>query len=173
MYFGYCMKKEKFLTIFAVFDDKTQSILDTYQKQVFELGYTGEQTMGLPFHITLGSFPTEDEAMLTNKVRETSKKYQAFDIDLIKTNDFNNKVLFIEPKINEELLQLHKIFDNNYANGFPWHPHATIYYGEKNEVIKAKAMLDNIFKPIKAKIVGIQMGEFFPPRMIIKEALKI
>ena len=94
-----------------------------------------------------------------------------FDITLNKVNHFNNKVLFIEPEVNENLRKLHNLFDNNYADGFPWHAHATIFCGDENQVIDAKNLLMKSFNPIKAKIVGIQMGEFFPTRMILQDEL--
>ena len=166
------MKKDKFITVFAVFDDKTQSILNDYQRKVFNLGYVGTQTMGIPFHLTLGSFPVECEHELVSRIKETCQTNFEFDIKLDKVNHFNNSVLFIEPEINEDLLKLHNIFDNNYANGFPWHPHATIFCGIEEEVKTAKELLEANFECLNARIVGIQMGEFFPTRMIISSSLQ-
>ena len=165
------MKKEKFLTVFAVFDNETQIKLKHLQDEIFKLGYKGSQTMGIPFHITLGSFPLECESELINRIKETCSKNTQFDITLDKINNFGNAVLFAEPVINESLLNLHNIFNNNYADGLPYHPHATIFCGTEEEFMNAKDLLSKIFQPIHAKIVGIQMGEFFPTRMIIEEEL--
>ena len=47
-----------------------------------------------------------------------------------------------------------------------------MFCGCDEDVIKAREILNkNFTKPIKCKIVGVQMGEFFPTRMICKESL--
>lgn len=165
------MKKKKFLTVFAVFDDNTQNLLESLQKDIFDLGYEGTQTMGIPFHISLGSFPVECEEDLKIRIKEACRNNKQFDIELYRVNHFGNTVLFIEPEVNEGLLNLHNLFDNNYANDFPWTPHATMFCGDNNQVVEAKNLLLENFKPITAKVVGIQMGEFFPTKMIIEEDL--
>lgn len=50
------MKKDKFLTVYAVFDKETQQKLKIMQDEVIKLGNEGTQTMGILFHISLGSF---------------------------------------------------------------------------------------------------------------------
>ncbi|MDE6441145.1 MAG: 2'-5' RNA ligase [Clostridia bacterium] len=165
------MKQDKFLTVFAVFDDATQQKLKTFQDKALSLGYPGTQTMGIPFHISLGSFKVEDELELKERIKEVCSQNHGFEINLNKVNHFNNRVLFIEPEENIKLSCLHDLFDCNFADGFPWHAHATIFCGSEEQVIKAKECLKFIFKPLKAKITGIQMGEFFPTRMIIEENL--
>ena len=165
------MKQDKFLTVFAVFDDDSQQKLKAFQDSVLDLGYSGTQTLDIPFHISLGSFKTEAEQELTAKIKEACSQNNEFEIDLDKVNDFANKVLFIAPKENADLRRLHDLFDGNFADGFPWHAHTTILCGDEEQVIKAKAHLNKIFKPLTAKITGIQMGEFFPTRMLVQEKL--
>lgn len=164
------MKQDKFLTVFAVFDDETQRILKTFQDKVLSLGYSGTQTMGIPFHISLGSFKVEDEHELTARIKKVCLQKYEFEINLNKVSHFNNRVLFIEPEENIDLRCLHNLFDSNFADGFPWHAHATIFCGSEEQVIEAKECLKNIFKPVKALITGIQMGEFFPTRMLIEKS---
>ncbi|MDE6586343.1 MAG: 2'-5' RNA ligase family protein [Clostridia bacterium] len=165
------MKQDKFLTVFAVFDDATQLILKSFQDRVLSLGYPGTQTMGIPFHISLGSFKVEDERELKTRIKEVCSQNYEFEINLNKVSHFNNRVLFIEPEENIKLRYLHDLFDNNFADGFPWHAHATVFCDNEEQVTEAKECLNKIFKPLKARITGIQMGEFFPTRMIIEEKL--
>ena len=165
------MKKDKFLTVFAVFDDITQRKLKTLQDEVISLGCLGTQTMGIPFHISLGSFEVEREQELIAKIKEVCSQKGEFAISLNKVNHFGNKVLFIEPEDSIKLRELHDLFDGNFADGLPWHAHTTIFCDREERVIEAKECLNNIFQPINAKITGIQMGEFFPTRMIIAEKL--
>ena len=163
---------EKFLTVFAVFDNETQKKLKKLQDEILALGYVGTQTMDIPFHISLGSFPVMDEEELKLRIKKICSNKKAFEIDLVEVNHFNDKVLFIEPKLNKNLKDLHNLFDCNFPNGFPWHAHATMFCGNEQEVIKANELLKKLFKPLKAKIVSIQMGEFFPTRMLIEEQLQ-
>lgn len=164
--------QDKFLTVFAVFDNKTQKILKEYQDKVLALGHRGSQLMDIPFHISLGTYCVDDELKIAEKIHDACSKNSQFEIKLDKVNHFGHKVLFIEPEINKELLQIHDLFDNAVINkDFPWHPHATILMGDENQVQKAEELLQKIFKPLKSTIVGIQMGEFFPARMITKDEL--
>lgn len=165
------MNSDKFLTVFAVFDDETQRKLKKIQDDLLSLGEKGTQTMDIPFHISLGSFPLEDKELLKARIKKVCSENSEFYITLNKINHFDNKVLFIEPKKSKELKKLHNIFDMNYADGLPYHAHTTLFCANKEQVIKAKKYLSKIFKPITAKITGIQMGEFFPTKMIVEEKL--
>lgn len=166
------MEQNKFLTVFAVYDDDTQIILKEYQDSVINATYSGTQTMNIPFHVTLGSFPVEHEKELIDRIKLVCNENFEFDINLSRVGHFNNKVLFIEPEYTEQLMNLHALFDNNYPYGFPYHAHTTIFCGEEQQVIKAKAILTELFESRQAKIVGIQMGEFFPTRMIVARDLQ-
>ncbi|MBD5404708.1 MAG: 2'-5' RNA ligase family protein [Treponema sp.] len=161
--------QDKFLTVFAVFDEATQKKLKSFQDSVLGLGCPGTQTMDIPFHISLGSFKVEDECELKARITSACSHQRAFEIRLQKVGHFSNRVLFIEPEENVPLRRLHDLFDSNFADGFPWHAHATIFCGEEAQVIKAKSRLDEIFTPVNGTITGIQMGEFFPTRMIAAE----
>ncbi len=160
------MEQEKFLTVFAVFDEQTQRELKTLQDGVLGLGFVGTQTMDIPFHISLGTYPVKDKDELTAKIKKVCVTQKVFDIDLVKVNHFNNRVLFVEPDVNADLKNLHDIFNGNFQGNFNWHAHATIYCGEENEVEKAKRYLKKTFKPLRAKVVSIQMGEFFPTKLL-------
>ena len=166
------MKKEKFLTVYAVLDNCSQQKLTHLQSELFKLGDFGTQTMDIPFHISLGSFPVEDEQELTKRIEEVSLDYHKFNIKLNRINHFNDAVLFVEPEITLDLKELHDLFDNNYANGFPWVPHITMFCGNQASVVKAKKVLESNFIPFEAIITSLEMGEFFPTRLIINRNLQ-
>ena len=166
------MKNEKFLTVFAVFDEKTQEKMKKYQNEILKTGLVGTQTMDIPFHISLGSFPTEREKELTEKIKEVGENFEKFSIKLNKIENFNKKVLFIEPIVNKKLQSLQQCFANNYADGLPWHAHSTIFIGDEKEFVVANRILNNLFSEFEGQIVELQMGEFFPTRMITKKKLK-
>ena len=66
-----------------------------------------------------------------------------------------------------------KRHNNNFANGFDWHAHANLFIDENEKNVKiAKEIAIKNFILQDAEIVGLQMGEFFPTRMKIKEKLR-
>lgn len=162
------MENKKFLTVMAVFDDKTQKALAKMQADIIEKVSEGTQTMGIPFHLTLGSYPTDSVDAVVEKIKRVAAVSNSFDVQLVAYKTFSDRVLFLEPTVPEELLALRKSFENDYANGFEWVPHATLFCGNEDEVRKAKALLPEFNEPISARIVGIELGEFFPARKIIR-----
>ena len=64
------MKQKHFLTVMAVLDEKTQYLMNNLQQRIIALGDPGTQTMGIPFHISLGSFPLEKETEVLQVMRE-------------------------------------------------------------------------------------------------------
>ena len=160
------------MTVFAVFDANTQIKLKNIQNKILELGYEGSQTMDIPFHISLGSYPIECAEELIEKIKSVCLHKKEFYIRLERINHFNDEVLFAEPIVNPQLQELHSLFDNNFADSFPWHAHATIFCGEKYQVDKARDFVENNFVAFDAKIVGIYLGEFFPTKILIAETFK-
>ena len=162
---------DKFLTVYAVLDDNTQKELARIQGEIKKLGLVGSQTE-MPFHISLGSFPTDKESELIDRIQDVCQKISSFEITLNSISSFGTRVLFVEPEINQNLLNLRKIF-NNDVNNFNWHAHITLFIDDLGgQFEKAKAVAENLFKlKVKAKIERICMGEFFPKRDIIEENL--
>lgn len=156
------MSDRKFLTVMAVLDGKTQSKLCKIQNHLIENISSGTQTMGIPFHLTLGSYPTAQLENVIEKIKSVAENNESFDVNFVGYGKFSNKVFFLEPQIPQELLELRKHFECDYANGFKWVPHATLFCGEEDEVIKAEQIAPELDFPIIARIVGIELGEFFP-----------
>ena len=157
------MNERKFLTVMAVFDPQTQEKLSSIQKYLINNISCGTQTIGIPFHITLGSYPVDELVSVISKINQVAATAKSFDIQLKGYNHFGNRVFFLEPEIIYDLVKLRKSFECDYANGFDWVPHATLYCGEFDEVEKANMIVPKNNLPIKARIVGIELGEFFPP----------
>lgn len=160
------MKKDKFLTVYAVLDDSTQKVLSNLQKKIIQEFPYGTQTMDIPFHISLGSFPLQDKNKLICKLANLLEEAESFDLEITEMNHFDYKVIYAVPSINKELLHLHELFSGNYADGFPWIPHITLYCGTQEE---GKQILKNYkVSKIHAKIVGLHLGEFFPTKLLMK-----
>lgn len=121
-------------------------------------------------HITLGSYAVEETEEIVARIKEMAKNTQCFDIKFSDLDHFGNMVRFLRPEISKELLELHQHFDSDYANGYTgWMPHATLYrHSEPREIELSKQIADKIEVVKNARIVGIELGEFFPPKKIIR-----
>ena len=159
------MKKEKFLTIYAVFDEETQRKLNKIQQEIEAKYPAGSQTRGIPFHISLGSFPVEEKAALIGRIGKWIEELKPFSIELEGLGHFDNQLLYVKPNLNAELEALHQIFEGNYSDGYPWVPHVTLYSQEKKIIQELLEEYEAI--KLDAKIVGLQMGEFFPTKIIL------
>ena len=52
---------EQFLTLMADLDDVSQEIMSGWYNALKETSFTGTQTPGIPYHISLATFPLEKE----------------------------------------------------------------------------------------------------------------
>ena len=125
------MKKEKFLTIYAVFDEETQRKLNKIQQEIEAKYPAGSQTRGIPFHISLGSFPVEEKAALIGRIGKWIEELKPFSIELEGLGHFDNQLLYVKPNLNAELEALHQIFEGNYSDGYPCVPHVTPFKRKK------------------------------------------
>lgn len=166
------MPRDVFLTVMAVLDDDVQALMGKWQKRILSSGLAGTQTMGISFHITLGSFPADAEEELVPRIRAVSLHASPIPLNFSRLNSFHDRVLFAEPEPSEELKQLHLDFDNNFGNGFPWVPHATLFCGETEEVKKAFHILEGQFHPFQARVTAIELGKFFPAKFICRYDLR-
>lgn len=161
--------QEKFLTVYAVFDDDTQAILHSWQDKISESGLVATYSNDIPFftfHISLGSFAVDCEKALKERLSDVCGRFAPFEIELNSIQTFGSRVLYLEPSESRNLMQLHDIFDSNYADGLPYVPHATMFIGNDEDMPCAKQILTACFKPIRATITEIYLSEFFPMRFI-------
>ena len=163
--------KNKFLAVYATLDNITQTKLSNFQQLLAENNLFGMQTSDIPYHITLGSFPIHMKSELENLIKKESTLLSSFDINLVKINHFKNKVIFIEPQINDQLLNLQKIFNGNYADNYDWTPHITLFCDKWLKCKKVKKLIENNFFPFTATITSIQLAEFFPTKIILNQPL--
>ncbi len=164
------MQKEKFITVMAIFDDNTQAVLESIQNDLEQQYGEDTKTKGIPFHITLGSYSVEDTEEIVARITEVAKSTKCVDVNFLGFDHFGNIVRYIKPEISKELFDLHKYFDSDYANGYPgWMPHATVYrHSGPMEIELPDAMKEKIDTLTNVQIVGIELGEFFPPKKIIR-----
>lgn len=165
------MKKEKFITVMAVLDDRTQEIMERMAKDMQQQYGPDVKTKGIPYHISLGSYAPEDKELIVERIKQVAKETKPFEIKLLGLNHFGNKVRFLEPEFSDDLMKLHLHFDSDYANGYSgWAPHATVYVHEEPQEIEVSKKLEEKLTLVKtAMVVGIELGEFFPAKFIERE----
>lgn len=165
------MKKDKFITVMAVLDDQTQEIMENMAQDFLQQYGPDVKTKDIPYHISLGSYAPEEAEEIAKRIQRVAKETKLFEIKILGMNHFGNKVRFLEPEISEDLMNLHLHFDSDYANGYPgWVPHATVYiHDEPREIEVPKELAEKVECLKTAKVVGIELGEFFPAKFIMRE----
>ncbi|MBP3297438.1 MAG: 2'-5' RNA ligase, partial [Lachnospiraceae bacterium] len=128
---------DKLLYVLAGYDDDTEERLSGMQNKLYELGFFGVQTKNIPMHFTLGSFETEREEEMKERLIRLSKSVREFAVDLSKIGLFQNPsepVLFVKLEESREILELREHFKDN-VDVFPWAAHTTLLI-DKPEVIR-------------------------------------
>ncbi len=157
---------EKSLYVMAGFDAETEERLAELQNLLYANGFTGTQTKGIPFHLTLGSRPAdeENEEWLLEIMREVAEISFDFTVTFNHIGIFSGgKVLFAAPDTEMELLHLNGSFDFSDDS---WTPHATLLIDEPSVILDALPLVLENFKPFTARIDKLYLYEFFPSRHI-------
>ena len=157
---------EKYLYVMAGFDAETEAKLAELQNLLYENGFTGTQTKGIPFHLSLGSRPAdeENEEWLLEIIHEVAEISFDFTVTFNHIGIFSGgKVLFAAPDPEMELLHLNGRFDFSDDS---WTPHATLLIDEPSVILGALPIVLEKFKPFTARIDKLYLYEFFPSRHI-------
>ena len=161
----------KFLCLMSQFDTETERKLKEIQNLLKEVGFTGEQTPNLPNHITLGTFKTDNEIELIDKLKTVCNNTYRIPISFNNIGLFGLKVLFISSSASHELLDLQQEFDSNYLHSFNWVPHVTMLIDNPENIQKAIPIVADKFSAFTGYIESISLYEFFPTRFILEEKL--
>lgn len=148
---------DPFLCVLGAFDEKTQRELEEYQRAILSQGFTGRQTMGIPFHVTLGTFGAERREELEERLQ--SVKTGPVTVHFSHIGMFQGQqVLFLAPDVTRELLELKEAF-NNEAD---WAAHATMLVDDRENTLQAARILGDRFHQFSGEIVKVSLYEFFP-----------
>lgn len=155
---------DKALYILAGYDTETQAQLSTIQSQLYDQGFTGTHTKGIPQHITLGSYPVEKEKELIDTLYRLSRSSKSFEITFNHVGIFGgSRVLFIAPDASHELLSLKESFGSSHG----WTPHTTMLIDEKKTIMKALPIVLDAFSSFNGKVTTLHLYEFWPTRHIL------
>jgi len=152
----------------AVYDRATEDRLSAMRRALFDAGFIGRETGGIPYHITLSSFPLDREAELTQRLARAAARVPAFELPLSSLGLFGMNVLFIAPAVNRPLLDLR----DELGEEAGWTAHTTMLIDDAETIQAALPLLAGLFKPFVARVEAVRLYEFWPSRLIAEERLR-
>ena len=163
---------EQFLTLMADLDDESQQRLSGWYDTLKEAGFTGTQTPGLPFHISMATFPLDQEKEAAGIAEKAAAEFQPVAVHFSHIGMFaGGKVLFAAPERNPELDRLHEACRSAVQQQYPWTPHTTVLIDEPGTVHAALPLFIRSFVPFTGKIVRLHLCAFWPTREILSADL--
>ena len=159
---------EQFLTLMADLDEESQALLSEWYRTLKGAGFTGTQTPGLPYHISLATFPTDEERSAAAITRKAAGEFSPVPVHISHIGIFApGKVLFAAPETNRELAALHDVCETHPDPQKPWTPHVTLLIDEPETVSAAVPLLVKSFRPFVAHITRLHLYAFWPTREIV------
>lgn len=152
----------------AGYDDHTEHYLAGIQKKLYAVGLTGQHTKNIPQHITLQTYPTEQEGEVVQRLQKIAAETECFDVCFSHIGIFTGgKVLFIAPDKDTDLIALKERF----GPSFDWTPHTTMLIDEPENIQKALPLVMQAFASFNGKVTSLHLYEFWPTRHILTVAL--
>ena len=149
---------EQFLTLMADLDDEAQARMSGWYHSLQE---------GLPYHISLSTFPLNQEKEAAEIARKAAAEYAPVPVHLSHIGLFaGGKVLFAAPEKDGELAALQAACRSDVPQQYPWTPHATILIDEPETVLAAMPVFLKAFVPFTARITRLHLCAFWPTREI-------
>lgn len=163
---------EQFLTLMADLDGETQRRMDAWYQALREAGFTGAQTPGLPYHISLAAYELQDEKKALDIAKKAAAAFAPFPVHLSHVGIFApGKVLFCGPERNQHLDALQAACALDPPSGRPWTPHATLLIDEMETVAAAVPVLMRVFHPLTAAVTRLHLCAFWPTREVFAAPL--
>ena len=162
---------EQFLTLMADLDTESQKCLSGWYEELKAAGFTGTQTPGLPYHISLSTFPLE----LEEEAKQITLKAAVcapVDVHFSHIGLFaGGRILFAAPERNPGLDRLQEACRDDGPQQYPWTPHTTILIDEPDTVHAALPVFVRSFAPFVGRIVRLHLCAFWPTREIVSADL--
>lgn len=159
---------EEFLTLMAELDNDTQTRMSEWYDVLKNAGFTGMQTPGLPYHISLATFPLEKEQEAAELIREVASAFSTIPVHISHIGMFSGgKVLFCAPERESKLNELYDACKTGSESKYPWTPHITMLIDEPDKVYSALPLLVKSFYPFIGNIIRLRLCAFWPTREIV------
>ena len=163
---------EQFLTLMADLDDESQQRISGWYDALKAAGYIGTQTPGLPYHISMATFPLDQEREAAETVRKAAAGSGPVSVHFSHIGMFaGGRILFATPERNPGLDRLQEACRPSAPQQYPWTPHTTILIDEPEMVHAALPVFVRSFVPFTGKIVRLHLCAFWPTREILSADL--
>ena len=161
---------ETFLTLMADYCDEDQQRISVWYDALQAAGFTGTQTPGLNHHISLATFPLDQEEEAIALTKRVAAEFAPVHADIRHVGIFpGGKVLFAAPDMSPALTALQQACAGERpVNGFPWTPHTTMLIDTPETIAAALPVLMQHFVPLRAKITHLHLCAFWPTRKILR-----
>ena len=163
---------KQFLTLMADLDEHTQILMSEWYNELKRHGFMGTQTPGLPFHISLATFPPEEEQEAVELAKKAAGEFSPIDVHVSHVGIFApGKVLFGGIERNAELELLHDMCEQKPRAKEQWTPHITVLIDDPAVVCNAVPAFLQSFRPFIGKITRLHLCAFWPAREIFSAEL--
>lgn len=128
----------------------------------------------VPTHLTLGLYSGLPEKTLIEWAKKFSYCHSSFPISFENISCFGERVCFLAPTMNTDLLLFYLDFHQKYdefaseSGQFysleqgKWVPHCTLFLSDTESVAPAYQAAKSIFIPFTGTVTGIAIGQDFP-----------
>ena len=164
---------ESFLCLMADLDEEIQKTMSGWYEDLKKEGFTGKQTDGLPYHISLATYPLDMEKELVESIKNIVAEFSKVPVYFSHIGIFpGGTVLFAGPERNPELDKLQEKCQMGVPQQYPFTPHATILIDDPEVVHAALPTVVKDFHPMTGKISRLHLCAFWPTREIAAFELK-
>ncbi len=154
---------DRYLCVLATFDEEARKRIEGMNQRLREAGFTGRQTLGIPPHITLHSYPFTDREEVTAQVENAARSSAAFSVDFRSLGLFGLEVLFLAPDANYHLLDIHEeLAKGSIESTRGFTPHATLLIEDPKVILQALPIVAEGFQGFSARVSHLQLFSFFP-----------
>ena len=163
---------EQFLTLMADLDNESQQRMAGWYDALKAAGFIGTQTAGLPFHISMATFPLDQESEAAVIAERAAAGFSPVPVHFSHIGMFaGGRILFAAPERNPELDRLQEACRSAAPQQYPWTPHSTILIDEPETVHAALPVFIRSFTPFVGRIVRLHLCAFWPTREIVSADL--
>ena len=158
---------EQFLTLMADLDEESQMRMNSWYHALQKAGFTGTQTPGLPYHISLATFPLAQEKAAVEITQNAAAEFAPIPVHISHIGMFaGGRILFGGPEKDFSLAALRDACKPLTPEPHPWTPHVTILIDEPEIVHAALPVFIKSFVPFIGTITRLHLCAFWPTREI-------
>lgn len=160
---------DRFLCVLAGYDNNTEDHLCALQRSLYDTGFSGMQTKGIPMHFTIGYADRAAEDDLIAQLKRIASQTSSFDVTFNHIGIFGGgRVLFIAPDVSHAMLDLKEAFGGSDN----WTAHTTMLIDEPDTIRAALPILTDGFSAFRGRVTQLHLYEFQPPRHILTVQLE-